>query len=238
MRTGELIAQAFRQTCSGEHQCVFCGAPASLPYQLKSSFTARSSLVRPGSQFCCVGCEISMRESGTVTYLDGVVKPWNISMMRGHSWWLEPSRAVPLRWQDKAWLYGQLLNPPAGPWLACISPGGQKHQLFCSQIGSVSLDGEIVDYSPSQLRSRRSLCVYLGACVGAVGLENEPGPSLWGAVTERYGDSAETALLEWLKVWGEPLSRLAVYFTPKKEDCISELESRTVGHAGRGSVSA
>jgi hypothetical protein len=86
----------------------------------------------------------------------------------------------------------------------------------------VNLDGLAIPYTVDSLRLRRQLTVRLAACVGAVGLEGPPGTSLWCPTVERWGDLAEPMLEEWSRVWCEPLSRLAVYLTPKKEDSSNE----------------
>lgn len=151
--------------------------------------------------------------------------------MRGHSWLLTESESVPIRYQDKAYLLDRLLQPPRSNWLACITTGGQRHFLYQAVVNTVSLDGEPIYYTPAALRFRLDTTLFLSACVGAVNLDQEPGPSLWGPAFELFGERAEKILIHWAKVWAQPLSRLAIYFTPKKEDALRELDARTASVA-------
>jgi hypothetical protein len=227
MRSGELIALANRQRCVGDNLCTYCGSPAAGAYDLPDSFTQQSTLLHPNSSYRCVGCEWSQRETGTATYPDGTTKEWARSFARYHNWFLEENKAVPFTYAHREWLQNKLLDPPTGPWICSLTTGGQRHFLYMAKSGTrdhpiANLDGLAIPYTVDTLRDRRRLTVSLAACVGAVGLADSPGPSLWCAAVGLWGEAAEPMLAEWSRVWCEPLSRLAVYLTPKKEDALHE----------------
>ena len=133
--------------------CYLCGKPATLPLQLKESFTAHSSCKIPTSDKMCDRCNaaINGREKLLWYWNEGKgkwSKLWGRSLSRLYQGdrlicpTIEGDRTegkntfpivknLPTRAQMRGWL----LDPPAAPFTIAIAESGQKHILPWAQRG-------------------------------------------------------------------------------------------------------
>jgi hypothetical protein len=210
---------------------VLCGAPASEPYALLDTFTARDTLAVPGSAYRCAGCAVAMEEAGKAVYPDGTAKEWTKAFRRCHSWTITDRAAVPYTGAHAAALRAFVLDPPAPPWAACVvGPTNGRQMLYLTPLNldphwcAVLVGGERVRYTRASLRERFRLTVALAAAGGLPSLDSVPAAHLASAAVRLYGARAEGMLVEWQAVREQPLSRLAVWLTPKKEECARVLD--------------
>jgi len=229
----ELLACAQGIDCRGDEPCIYCGAPADVPHAIPGSFTARDTLSSPGSSSICRGCVIATEEQGTASYPDGSTKAWSRAFRRCHSWTMTKSASVPYFPGHVPHLRRFLLAPPPPPWAACIvGPTNGRQLIYLTPVtrspgyGSVMLEGERVDYRQDDFAPRLRMALRLASVGGKPALSEPPSVSLASAALSL--PDGERLMLEWQRVHSEPLSRLAVFLTPKKDDCphaIGELTS-------------
>jgi CRISPR type IV-associated protein Csf1 len=242
MTFAELLAIASGEKCEGEFRCVFCGAQASREYQLPSSFTTRDTLAVPNGKHICNGCILSTQESGEATYHTGEVYQYTKAFRRMCSWVVTRKQAIAATKGHIEYLRGVCLNPPEPPFGISIAVSGQKHVIYRGVVChsqhdiSLTLEGETISYKPSDLQKRLELCGKLAASTGKPALSETPSASFWIRVCDRFANGEELCT-EWEQVMNEPLSRLAVFLCPKKEDCESAYPSdrpAPIPVAGRG----
>lgn len=210
----------------GSHRCFYCGGSCSgrtsAKSHVKKTFTAIASVA--GGDAVCGGCIAAMQEKATIRMASGEVR--ENQKVRCYSWVVTSTDAVAATKAHREYLLGQCLAPPPPPYVICISDSGQKHLLYLSVVvmeksrTTVTLEGERISFRPHGLQERLSMCKCIAAAVGRPALRDSLTINQRIAVVEYHGD---TALLDkWDMVRDEPLSRLAVWFTPAKKDCANE----------------
>lgn len=226
MTPGGLMALAHGTRCDGPHPCAFCGASADTPFAVPDTFTARDSLAAPHSPFVCRGCVIGREEVGEAAYPDGTRKAWGKAYRRTHSWLVTPAGAVPHFVAHLPALRRALLAPPQPPWAAVlVGPTNGVHHLYRAPVNldpvhaTVLVHGERANFTPSALRGRLRLACRIAALAGRPALDGEPSPALFAACLDADPAFGEAVAVEWPRVRTEPLTRLALFFAPKKEDC-------------------
>lgn len=229
MTCPELLAIASGKTCEGNHWCVFCGAAASEPYKVLDTFTARDTLTRPGSGHICNGCLIATEESGTATYHDGTTKEWTKAFRRCHSWVITRDKATPYFAGHMDELRRVIMDPPAPPYSICVvGPTNGKQMLYLTPVTfsdrqcKVLLEGEPVQYTRQSLEDRLIVTTTIAMLAGKPSLSGPPGVAVASVMVSRNLDDM---LSIWCHVHSDPLSRLAVFLTPKKDDCDGFLNS-------------
>lgn len=262
----QLYAMAHGVACIGSSPCFYCGAPCGpgsggdVSVYVKDSFTGRSEVVAPGSPFVCAGCVLCLREDATVQLIDGTARHVAKCAIRSWSWLVTETATIAaskahIRELRSVCLAGDGGNP-GKPWALVLSDSGQKHLLYRGVVNHggppwrVTLEVERIDYTPESLAARLRLCGQLIAATGKPALAEPLTPRFAGAVMERY-QNGETLVEDWSRVCREPLSRLAAWLSPKKEDCKHEHPSDRVSESaatpvitaadssdpGRGSIS-
>ena len=260
MRTvPELLACSFGITCFGSHRCFYCGASCDETYlsseYVKGSFNGRGEVIAPGSPAVCAGCVLCLRESCDLIQITGEPRNVRVAAMRAFSWLVTADQSRAGSKAHLAELRAVALNPPPVPWALVLSDSGQKHLLYRGVVNHdgppwvVTLEGERVSYSPSELSCRMILCGQLIAATGKPALAEPVTIRLASSVIGRYRDG-ELLVENWNRVRTEPLSRLAAWLSPKKELCEHEYpgdivaESKPIGRTipivtpdpGHGSV--
>lgn len=210
----------------GTEICFFCGGRCHQDHlatdYVKSSFTQLASVNR--TRYVCKGCVEAMTEGVSLTLVDGVVK--HNQKPRGYSWVLTPNKKLACTKAHRAILLDLCLDPPITPFCICLSDSGQKHLLYSAVVNStrdpitVTLEGVEITYRPSELRSRLRLAMQVCAVTGKPPMTDELGTMNQIALFDHYGN--DQVLRAWNACWREPLSRLAVWLCPPKEDCIRE----------------
>jgi hypothetical protein len=173
-------------------------------------------VAEPESEYCCDGCFISFDEKIAIAGKD---KP---QKTRSYSWLLTEGLQLPLTKADKKRILAILLDPPKEPWAMALAESGQKQLLYRTPVSvggapwQVRLENELVTYSPKSLMDRYGLALRVVAGVGHRGAA-EPN------VNSAFALGVE--LLEsWQAVLGEPLTSLALFVCPSKEECAACLE--------------
>lgn len=206
----------------GARRCFYCLASCgddnpTVEY-LRDSFTGRDTV--GGGGFVCDGCVEAMRERTIVRFWTGETR--ENQKVRSYSWVLCGEDAVAASKSHRAWLLGKCLEPPEPPYAICLSDSGQKHLLYRGLVGwtrdpaSVTLEGERIVYAAADLRERLGLVTRLIAAVGKPGVEEGLRISSALRVMEYHGHDADVRA--WEGVSGQPLSRLALWLAPSKQE--------------------
>ena len=197
---------------TGPHKCFYCGAPASNPLVLSSTFVDWWTVAQPESRQICDGCLISIDEKISIKGKD---KP---QKTRGYSWLVELEKRTSYTKANKKEIYAHLLNPPKPPWAFAIAESGQKHLLYRTPINQeseppfiVQLELEQIVYTPVDLLWRVTLAMKVVAAVGHKGAA-DPGVGLALAGNPELAE-------KWFEVYREPLTRLAMFVCPSQEEC-------------------
>jgi len=227
----ELMALAHGIACRGDHRCYYCGAPCDgshgVAEHVKPSFTGRDGAFAPGSPGVCAGCVLCLRDEATILLINGESRHMTRIAMRGWSWVVTADRALAASKAHLAELRAVLLSPPDPPWAVVLSDSGQKQLLYrgCVNRGGdaceVTLETERIRYRLAALAGRIALCTRLVAATGKPALAAPVDHRFATAVMARYADG-ESMVAEWCRVASEPLSRLAAWLSPKKEDACLE----------------
>ena len=224
MTLPELMAVSAGLKCEGPNRCCYCGAGARDPYTLPLSFTTRDTLTLPRSQFICVGCKICLEEAGVAGYPDGEIYRFTKAYRRMLSHVITTSKVTQATKGHIEFLRNTCLNPPAPPFAISIAVSGQKHVLYRGRVChsrdniTMSLEGQLISYRREDLVKRLGLTSRLVAATGKPALAESVTSSFWFRVCEKYVEG-ESLCEEWQYVREEPLSQLASFLTPKKEDC-------------------
>lgn len=213
---------------SGPHRCFFCGSACGEDYStrefVKDTFTGRSDVAKPGSEFVCAGCVACMSESFPVDLPGGETRA--NQKIRNYSWMITATSRVACNKSHLTLIRATCLSPPTPPFALVLSDSGQKHLLYrgfvCQSQSHVvaTLEAERIDYTPRDLFARIALCETLIAATGKPALESAPGAVFGMRVLERYARRGEELLNEWAMVREQPLSRLAQWLARKKEECL------------------
>ncbi len=211
---------------TGGHACFYCGASAdaSTPVSeyVKDSFTGRSEVVSPGSQWVCAGCRLCLREDAELTMLDGSRRRVTKCAMRAFSWLVTSTEAKAGSKANLDVWRTVCLNPPAPPFAIVLSDSGQKHLLYRGVVNhsldvvTVTLETERITYRPADLAAAIQLTTKLVAATGKPALDEPPGPRFSQAMAEYFAEW-ESLLNQWEELYGKPLARLASWLSPGKD---------------------
>lgn len=213
------------------HRCFFCGGLCGeeMPTAsfVKKSFTGLDTVTL--SPWVCLGCVASQDERANITLADGEVR--ESQKVRGYSWVIDGAGPIAATKAHREWLIGKCLSPPEPPFVICISDSGQKHLLYRAvvchsrEVVTVTLEGQVITYRPHKLQDRLDLCKRICAATGKPAMVETLTSQSQMRVVEHY-DSDEW-LTEWLAVAESPLTKLATWLTPKREDCENEHPAAT-----------
>ncbi|HZT79614.1 MAG TPA: hypothetical protein VFA26_05315 [Gemmataceae bacterium] len=212
----------------GPHRCLFCGAACGSWHpaadHLRASFTGLGDVAAPASAHVCGGCVLCLRESCAVDLIDGTRgRPVAKGAMRAFSWVLTARAALAASKAHLPLLRAACLDSPEPPFALVLSDSGKKHLLYrgvvCHdrQFVTLTLEGERLDYRPAELSARLDLAARLAAAAGKSALAGPPGLRLAAAVCERFADGEEL-FEQWETVYADPLSRLAVWLAPGRDE--------------------
>lgn len=241
----QLFASAHgRDPFAGEHSCHYCGAPCGEEYPtatwLKNSFTGRAGVAAPTSDWVCVGCSLSLSDAADITMIDGATR--TAQKVRGYSWVLTPTVAWAATKAHREVLLGLCLDPPEPPFALILSDSGQTHQVYRGVVNrdrsivTATLEGapisyragERPSYQADELASRVALCARLAAATGKPALSGPIDASFAIRVMQYWRDGSALLAL-WSQKRQEPVTRLAVWLTPSKEECIRDYPSDQPG---------
>lgn len=225
-----------KQPREGPHMCYYCGAKCTDEHKgkvyVKSSFTGRDGVRAPGSDYVCDGCVMCLEEKADITTHDGKVRTGQ--KVRGYSWVLTKTNAIACTKADMAFLREMCLNPPEPPFCILLNDAGQKQLLYrspvCYSRGTVTIQFETdtITYRVCYLTDRLRLTKQLVAATGKPALKEQPTEGMAIRLYDHFGDDFEHLFTQWERVWQEPLSRVAAWLCPAKEECLIEYPARTV----------
>jgi CRISPR type IV-associated protein Csf1 len=208
----------------GDETCFYCGGQCDQTHAakdvVKSSFTGLDTVTL--SNWVCVCCVDAMQEGIDLTLIDGHQK--SNQKIRGYSWIITSKTRQACTKAHRVDLLDVCIDPPATPFVICISDSGQKHLLYRAVVNhsreliTVTLEGESITYQPSQLIERLQLCKQIAAATGKPAMKETMSTQTQMRIIEHY--ESEHVLAAWNKVRSEPLTRLAVWLCPAKEECL------------------
>jgi hypothetical protein len=201
---------------------------------VKETFTNRDIVKYPGSKHVCQGCAESLGwGEDEMTMLDGSVKKrTNDRGMapRMYSWILTGDKRVAFT-KAHISLARDIIckHQPEPPFSIIIADSGQKQLIFRAPIAMsrevfpLMLEDEIIEVTPELLRERIAIATPIVAATGKSILLDEFSIRTYVAYEKYHGNI--DALDAWAKIQQEPLSRLAAWLSPNKEE--SQIEYPT-----------
>ena len=215
---------------AGSRRCFYCGGQCGDEYTAReyvaSSFTARDTVA--GGEFVCAGCVAALNELADITLLDGTCR--TTQRVRCYSWIITDGSSLAATKSHRSQLSSLCLNPPEPPYVICLSDSGQKHLLYRGVVAwskdpaTITLEGERITYKPADLAARLLLCRRVCAATGKPALLEAMRPVLLMRLVEHHLD--ESLPGEWLAVCKDPVTRLAAWLCPPKEECEREFPSK------------
>ena len=210
-----LWAIANGTSCKGEHQCFWCGAPASSPFKPGSGFTAWRDVYDRHSKYRCVGCELSQNERIT---LEGYEKKQKI---RNFSWLITREKVSHFSKSHIARIREILLDPPKDEWAFAISTSGQKPIIYKTPVNkkgasrfTVQLEEIQVHYSISELEDALNIATRISAIIGKKSLTEPLAFSRYRLLRE----ASQSELSEWWDNYLRPICKLVAFITPSKKE--------------------
>jgi hypothetical protein len=219
---------------TGENRCYYCGADCDSSYHaadfVKPTFTNRDIVKFPGSEYVCTGCALSLGQGDDeMMMIDGIIKKRENQrgmQPRMYSWILTREKKLAATKAHIRQLKEAILCPPDPPFSIILSDSGQKQLIFRAPIAldrscyALLLEDIKIELSTNLLAERLSLALPVCAALGKPALLGEMGINTYIRFEEYCGDIS--GLERWLRIREEPLSRLAAWLSPSKEDAKHE----------------
>lgn len=216
----------------GNETCFYCGGGCDKTHAakdvVKSSFTGLDTVTL--SKWVCVGCVDAMQEKINITQIDGDSRDGQ--KVRGYSWIITAIDRKACTKSHRVQLLDACINPPATPFVVCISDSGQKHLLYRAVVNhsretiTVTLEGEAITYQPQELIDRLELCKQIAAATGKPAMKEPMSTQTQMRIIEHY--KSESVLSSWINCHFEPLTRLATWLCPAKSECSIEFPESIV----------
>lgn len=212
---------------TGNHNCFYCGASCSEKYTtkeyVKETFTNRDIVYRPSSKFVCGGCVASFQEKTTITLINGETRDGQ--RIRQYSWFITKEKATPFTKAHIHLVREIITNPPEPPFAFIFAESGQKHLIFRSKIALdkenfvVMLEEQYINVNVSLLKEILAFLIKPISCFGKIGILEEPSIGGLGLLFEKFQKEAEYIVERLNKIRTLPITKLAVWLSPNKEDC-------------------
>lgn len=223
---------------SGQHSCFYCGAYCDGSHDaqthVKPTFTNRDIVAVPVSQYLCHGCYLSLGDgSADMPMLDGTIKAFTTPRgmaPRLYSWLLTAFERLAFTKAHIPLIRDILTDSaklPEPPFAVVLSDSGQKQLIFRAPVAHERTafpilleDGQIV-VEPIELARRIAITAPIVAATGKPALKEAPSIATWIAMQTYHGGDARApfeALEEWERIRVQPLSRLAAWLAPNKEE--------------------
>jgi len=232
-------SQLFGGRDGGIHECYYCGGPCdgseTTRDWVKSTFTNRDIVARPGSEYVCRGCVETFRDHD-ITLIDGEQRGPSSShpearrrkgqRVRQYSWIITRHYRRAATKAHIAHLRQAVLDPPDPPFAIVLADSGQKQLLFRAPVAfdrdiyPLMLEDEVILVDRYELPQRIETVKRLIAALGKPALFEPFGTSHAIRTYEYHQD--DSPLVEWGQIRAEPLSRLAAWLAPNKEECAHE----------------
>lgn len=214
----------------GLYRCYYCGASCDDQYRsstyVKDTFTNRDIVKYPQSLTVCQGCVDSLGlGDDAMNMIDGSIRVRENSrgmQPRLYSWILTPRRRLAATKAHIALLRDAILEPPEPPFVIILADSGQKQLIFRAPIAldrlvfPVMLEDSVIEVIPDLLTERIAQAVPIVAALGKPALLGDLSFSSWTRVQEYFGSI--DLLEKWIDMRSQPLSRLAAWLSPSKEE--------------------
>jgi hypothetical protein len=215
----------------GPEHCYFCGADCDKTYlsgdYVKDTFTNRDIVKYPASDYVCRGCVESLGwGEDEMPMLDGTVKKRDNARgmaPRMYSWVLTANSRIAFTKAHVSLIRDVICNnQPEPPFSIILADSGQKQLVFRAPVAMsrdvfpVMLEDEIIEVKPAFLRERIALATPIVAATGKPALLDRITIGTYIAYEKYHGDI--DALEAWAAVQRAPLSRLAAWLSPNKEE--------------------
>lgn len=220
-----------------------CGESLSVADYVADSFTERDAVACPGSPFVCGGCVEALRSDlESIPLISGETQTPKEGSTRGlqvrwFSWVISPAGAFAATPAHRDLVAAACLNPPEPPFAICLADGN-KHQLFRTPVNhsretvAMNCEGTRVIYGPDELRDRLNLTMRMVAACGkgTDSVKRLMNPAAEISVALQMGstydaDTIDSLLGRWRAVRNEPLTELAIWLCPGKEQAIERTAS-------------
>lgn len=229
---------------SGAERCFFCGANCDNSLLsadcVAESFMERDLVRAPHSDFVCDGCAESMRSDiPFVEMLDGERKlpkagSSRLIQVRWFSWIIANGKSLAATPAHRDLIAETCLNPPKPPFAICVADGN-KHLLYRTPVNhnqeniAVMCEGELIYFTPQQLRERLFLMMRVISICGKGGdsITRLLDPQQNMSVAMQLNAWDDSLFSDWLAVRDEPLTSLAIWLCPGKDDCLERLASKS-----------
>jgi len=225
---------------SGNKLCYFCGNECNQRFNttdyVKDTFTNRDIICFPGSQYVCQGCVESLGNGSydEMLMLDGTIKlRKNARGMspRMYSWILTQKERLAATKAHIKDLREIILKPPNPPFAIVLADSGQKQIIFRCPVAydqdnfPVLLEEEVIIVNIEHLKGYLEIATRLSAAVGKIALLEPNSINVVTRLFEYYGGSFESLYVSWLKIYRQPLARLAAWLCKNKEESENEYPS-------------
>lgn len=222
------------QEQSGEHRCFYCGSFCGSDHKakdyVKDTFTNRDIVRFPGSGYVCRGCVESLGAgSDEITMVDGTIRPRTSPrgmQPRMFSWVLSKTGNLAATKAHISQLREIILSPPEPPFAIILADSGQKQLIFRAPVAwdrgwyPLLLEDMEIMVDTERLREYLVTAMQFCAATGKPALMEAEQPSLAIRIYDYYESSDPWEA--WVRIYQEPLARLAAWLCPNKEDSQNE----------------
>lgn len=212
--------------CASKKSCFFCGVdcPPDLLTKdyLSPAFNAGRTVAAPDSDFICESCVWFLQEKATINLANQERR--ENQKVRSYSWVVSGSTRTAYTKAHLPELQAICLAPPAPPFKILLADSGQKHLFYRSEFNlstdrfTVQLEETSVLVSPPAIAERLALTRQINESIGKFGksfLSKSPSVNLAARLIEIFGATEGERIFEnWVAVYPQPLTNLAVWLTP------------------------
>lgn len=215
----------------GDNFCYYCGAKCDNSYStkdfVKDIFSGRDSIPYPNSEYVCTRCAESFSENSTIEMIDGEIR--TNQRIRQYSWFITNQKKLAFTKAHIHIIRDILLNIPDPPFTFIFAESGQKHLIYRSKIALdknefyVMLEDNYILVNVEKLNVRIKFLEKLIAVFGKVAILGELSISLGEKLFALHGKETENILEKFEKIKNEELTKLAVWLSPNKEECLRRI---------------
>lgn len=210
-----------------DNYCYYCGKVCSDKYHIKDfvkkTFTNVDIVCYPGSKYICEECYYFFNSNSEIIMIDGEKR---IGPPRLYSWIITNDKKIAATKKHIKELRDIVLNPPELPFRIILSDSGKKNLVFRAKLARiknnypVQFEEEIVYVNIEELKNRLLLADKLSAAIGKIAILNCDEISYAITIYNYYNNLNDYE--KWLKIYRQPLSRLASWLAKNKECASNE----------------
>ena len=213
----------------GSNNCYYCGSNCGDEYLakkfVKATFTNRDIVKYPSSEYVCGSCVESLSYNVDIELIDGDKKPSSRVVL--YSWILSKSQRIACTKKHREEIKNFVLNPPEPPFSIVIADSGKKQLIFRAPVSfdrsmyRLILDDDIINVDVEKLKDFITKAEKLCASIGKMKLSDPENIGVFVAFEKYYGDDFKI-LNDWLEIYKNPLSKLAIWLCKPQKECQNE----------------